>query len=237
MQGKTKSVSPSVLPDPVICTVDIVLLTLEDGRLRSVLLPREAAPFQGIPALPGGFVHPDADRDLRDSAERVMRTKLGIEGAYLEQLGVFSGMGRDPRGWSLSVAWYTLVSREVLRALLPEHAVVRDASDLAGLPFDHAQIVTAAVERVQSKSSYSSLPVHLCPATFTLPQLQSAYEVVLGEPINNVSFRRKMKELDFLEPVLGAQTSSGAHRPAQLWRLRPAFHSRLSLTDRGFNSG
>ena len=87
--------------------------------------------------------------------------------------------------------------------------------------------------RVRSKSLYSSLPVFLCGPEFTLPQLQQTYEVVLGEAVNKVSFRRKMDELDMLEAVPGAMRGGGAHRPAQLYRLRPEFRRSLSLLERG----
>ncbi|MNV88759.1 hypothetical protein D3C71_1829890 [compost metagenome] len=101
------------------------------------------------------------------------------------------------------------------------------------LPFDHRQIIDTAVQRVRSKSQYSSMPVHLCAEPFTLPQLQSVYEAVLGEPINKVSFRRKVDELAMLEAVPGALQTGGAHRPAQLYRVRAAYRQALSLSARG----
>ena len=105
------------------------------------------------------------------------------------------------------------------------------------MPFDHTQIVMAALSRLQSKSSYSSLPVYLCGESFTLPELQAVYELVLGEPINKVSFRRKMDELGLLEPIEGKMSAGKAHRPAQLYRLKPKFRRKLALTDRGLNPG
>lgn len=56
--------------------------------------------------------------------------------------------------------------------------------------------------------SYSSLPVHLCPPEFTIPELHAAYEVVLGESINMANFRRKLADLDLLEEVLDAMRSA-----------------------------
>jgi 8-oxo-dGTP diphosphatase len=224
-------------PSAVICSVDVVLLTIADGALQVALLERDHDPFQGALALPGGFIHPDADDDTRAAAERMLRDKTGIVSPYLEQLGTFSGRSRDPRGWSLSVSYYALVPSDVIRGAGCEQVVLRAASSAAGLPFDHSQIVAAALRRVQDKSSYSSLPVHLCGESFTLPELQAAYEIVLGEPINKVSFRRKMDELEILEPIAGAQKSGGAHRPAQLYRLRAKYRKRLALTDRALNPG
>jgi 8-oxo-dGTP diphosphatase len=97
-------------------------------------------------------------------------------------------------------------------------------------------MVAQAIERVRNKSQYSSLPVYLCADAFTLPHLQTVYEAVLGEPINKVSFRRKMEEMDMLEAIEGAMESGGAHRPAQLYRLKPEFQRSLSVVERGINA-
>ncbi|MCB9496884.1 MAG: NUDIX hydrolase [Fibrobacteria bacterium] len=231
------AIAPEILPDPVLCTVDVVLLTLHLGELHFAVVARDADPFRGVQALPGGFVHPQEDADARECALRVLREKAGVSGPYLEQLSVFSGRARDPRGWSVSIAWVTLVPESSLEEAVGKGLGLRKVHDLGGLPFDHADIVRAASDRVRSKSSYSSLPVHLCQPPFTLPELQSVYESLLGEPVNKVSFRRKMAELDFLEPVEGEMQRSGAHRPAQLWRLKTRFRQALSMTDRGINSG
>ena len=222
----------SIEPMPtVICTVDVVLLTLQGSHLQVLLLKRDRDPFAGALALPGGYVHPQDDQDTADAARRVLHDKAGLSGLYLEQLASFSGPGRDPRGWSLSVAYCALV-HDAAMASLPEH-LWRPVHQLPALPFDHARIVAAAVQRVRSKSQYSSLPVHLCGDTFTLPQLQAVYEALLGSPINKVSFRRKMDELAMLEPIAGAMTQGAAHRPAQLYRLKGAFQQALSTIERG----
>lgn len=219
------------VPTPtLVCTVDVVLLTLLENRLQVALLPRDRAPHGGRLALPGGFVHPQTDRDTRDAAERMLRDKAGLVSPYLEQLASFSGPDRDPRGWSISVAYVALVPASLLaqgHAHLRWHPV--DA--LPPLPFDHTEIVAQAVARVRSKSQYSSLPVHLCGERFTLPQLKLVYEAVLGERVNQVSFRRRMDELGMLEPMVG-ETVGGAHRPAQVWRVKEAFRGELSLSER-----
>lgn len=221
----------------ILCSVDVVLLTVRAGALWVALLERAHGPYAGALALPGGFIHPSEDQDTQASAVRVLRDKTGIASPYLEQLGTFSGPGRDPRGWSLAVAYYALVPHAVIASAGHASVVLRLASEARGLPFDHSHIVTTALERLQSKSSYSSLPVYLCGETFTLPELQATYEVVLGEPINKVSFRRKMDELDLLEPIAGQMSTGKAHRPAQLYRLKPQFRKKLALTDRSLNPG
>jgi 8-oxo-dGTP diphosphatase len=131
--------------------------------------------------------------------------------------------------------YYALVGPDVLAADA-EGLTLAQVGKLPRLPFDHKAIVEQAVLRVRAKSLYSSLPVYLCGERFTLPQLQSVYEAVLGESINKVSFRRKMEEMGMLEPVEGELASGGAHRPAQVYRLRSAFRRALSMVPRGINS-
>lgn len=221
----------------IICTVDVVLLTLQEGALKVALLRREREPFAGVLALPGGYIHAGEDADTQDAAMRMLRDKTGIISPYLEQLGTFSGRGRDPRGWSISVVYYALVPPEVIEQAAHTEVVMCSIDQLKGLPFDHRQIIEAAVERVRNKSSYSSLPVYLCGETFTLPQLQAVYEALLGETINKVSFRRKIEEFGILEPVEGAMETGKANRPAQLYRLKPRMQHKLSLTDRALSKG
>jgi 8-oxo-dGTP diphosphatase len=174
------------------------------------------------------------DQDTWNAAARVLRDKTGITSPYLEQLATFSGPGRDPRGWSLSVAYYALVPESLLVETNGVSAL--PVERLPALPFDHKSIVEAAVSRVRAKSQYSSLPVYLCGDMFTLPQLQAVYEAVLGEPINKVSFRRKVDQLGIVEPVEGEQELGRANRPAQMYRLRKEFRHTLSVVERGLNT-
>ena len=80
-----------------------------------------------------------------------------------------------------------------------------------------------------------SLPVYLCGETFTLPHLQSVYEAVVGQPLNKVTFRRKIEELGVLEPVAGAWEEGRANRPAQLYRLKDQYRRTLMTSPRSLN--
>jgi 8-oxo-dGTP diphosphatase len=234
---RTKKNDPVDFQRPIV-TVDIVLLTLRDGVLQAGLAQRDKAPAPGAWTLPGGWVHTDVDQDADDAAARILREKAGLVSPYLEQLKTFSGMHRDSRGWSLSVSYYAVVPADVDRGAAEnadaggnagaDTAAGTDArfrwaavDSLRSLPFDHAQILRTAVERVRSKTLYSSLPVHLMPAAFTLGELQRTYEQVLGAELDKRGFRRRIDELDVIEEIPGAFTSGGSHRPAQLFRKKP----------------
>ena len=218
--------------NPVICTVDAALLTLDADGLKVALLPRGHEPYAGVAALPGGFIHAGEDADAGAAALRMLRQKTGLDMPYLEQLATFSGPARDPRGWSVSIAYYALVPAPLLAQAAPAGLVLASVDALPFLPFDHNIIVDSAVARLRSKSQYSSLPCHLAGATFTLPQLQLVYEALLQESLNKVSFRRTIAEMDILEEVDGA-ASGAAHRPAQTYRLKAQFRASLRLLRRG----
>lgn len=217
----------------LICTVDVVLLTIQDNALMTAVIEREQDPFAGHVALPGGYIHADKDGSAYDAAMRVISAKAGIVPPYLEQLHTFTGPQRDPRGWSASIAHYALVPFEVIDNAKRSDVRLMAVDKPLSLPFDHRQMVEMAVERLRNKSQYSSLPCFLAGDSFTLPHLQRIYEVLMAEPLNKVSFRRKITEMDMLEPIEGKFEAAGAHRPAQIYTLKPAFKKRLMLLERG----
>lgn len=235
---KNLASSQSTFEQPIV-TVDVVLLTLQENELCAALLQRRRPPHLGEWTLPGGFVHTDTDEDALAAATRILKTKAGIESPYLEQLQTFAGRHRDSRGWSVSIAYYALVPRQSLQPT--ECASAGDVSpaikwrpvdSIRSLPFDHRDILRAAVDRVRSKTRYSSLPVHLMPPTFTLSELQSVYQALLRTDLDKRGFRRRIEELDVVEPASHQLATRGAHRPAQLYRLKRKAANAVVTADR-----
>ena len=212
----------------IILTVDVVLLTLKDNALQVVLQKRTWDPYKGFPALPGGYVHTEEDLDSLAAAKRVLKDKTALVSPYLEQLYTFASATRDPRGWSVSLSYYALLDNETLMSQGSDRFLLHRFDDLPQLPFDHNRIIDSAVQRLRNKSTYSAVPCYLLPELFTLSDLQQTYEKVLGCKLDKSAFRRKIGELDFLDATSKART--GVHRPAQLYRIRPA--KNLVLFDR-----
>ena len=204
-----------------IATVDVVILRLRKKGLSALLSRREEAPFKGAWALPGGFVRTNEDGSLEDAARRVLAAKAEASTPYLEQLQTFGGPQRDPRGWSLTVAYYALLADDPALddKISGRWFTIHQGSVDTDLPFDHADILRAAMERVRRKVEYSSVPVHLLSPAFTLSELQEVYETLLGRPLDKSAFRKKIAAIDFLEPIDGEQRR-GSNRPAQLFRAR-----------------
>ncbi len=199
--------------------VEAALFTLVDDRLCVVLHRMRRGAFKGAMALIGGHVHPDEDVDTRGAITRILADKAGLHDVFLEQLQTFSGRDHDPRRWSVSIAYYALTPLDRLSEGFGLDFV--EVDHLAELAFDHRRIIQAALGRLRRKGAYSNLPAMLLPAEFTFPELKAVYEKVLGAPLNDSAFRRKITELKMIEPVPEARSPATAERkrPAQLYRL------------------
>jgi len=208
-----------------ITTVDLAIFALAAEGLEVLTVRRAAEPFAGHWALPGGWIHVDDDQDLEAAARRILASKTGVQTPYLEQLQTFGTSTRDPRGWTVSVAYVALLSeddaRDCKRAGQTDivwRPVAGNTID-APLAFDHTDILTAALSRIRSKVEYSTLPVHLLPKAFTLGELQSVYERILGRKLDKSAFRKRVAEADFVERIEG-EMRRASNRPAQLFRIK-----------------
>jgi len=198
----------------VAVAVDVVVLTLCGGAeskpiVLTVRRPHE--PFTGEWALPGGSIRPD--EDLEEAARRILGETLGSQPRHLEQLASFGAPDRDPRGRVVSVSYLALLPRLVQ----PRNGTWREADAREGLAFDHAAILSSALERLRGKLSYSNVAYGLLPDEFTLSDLQATYEAVLCRPLDKRNFRKKVLALGMLEETEGQRR--GPHRPAQLYRF------------------
>jgi len=204
-------------PHPAV-TTDIVVFTIRHGALKVLLIKRAEDPYLGSWALPGGFVA--ISEGLDDAAARELSEETGVSGVYLEQLYTFGRPDRDPRERVITVAYYALIpsDRIQIRAATDAEAVGWFALDeLPSLAFDHQQILAMALERLRAKLEYSTIAFQFMPAEFTLTELQSVYELILGEPIDKRNFRKRILALEAVEET-GRERREGAHRPAKLYR-------------------
>lgn len=125
-------------------TVDLVLITTEK-RPRVLLIKRKAKPFAGHWAFPGGFV--DEDESLEIAARRELKEETGLTVDKLEQLQTFGDAGRDPRGWTVSVAFLGRVDAKKLKPVAADDAKAVDWHYVEAPPklaFDHADILAVA---------------------------------------------------------------------------------------------
>ncbi|VTS04070.1 NUDIX domain-containing protein [Tuwongella immobilis] len=125
-------------------TVDLVIATQESNP-RVLLIQRAKDPFAGSWALPGGFV--DAGETLEAAARRELLEETQLQVETLQQFGAFGDPGRDPRGWTISIAFLTKIAPEAASAIAGDDAAAVGWFPFRKLPklaFDHEAILTAA---------------------------------------------------------------------------------------------
>jgi 8-oxo-dGTP diphosphatase len=230
---------PAEFPRPSV-TVDLVILTVENGDLEVLLVRRNEHPFKNRWALPGGFVRVSDDRndqgeDLDAAARRELEEETGLSKEtaghfFLEQVKTFGRPGRDPRMRVISVAYYALVRS----SLVPLIRAGGDVSQtrwfsVAELPreqplaFDHAEILEATLEKARADLDRSTIAFELVPETFTVQELRGVHEAIRGEPLDPGNFRKKflrMIEDGHIEAARGKRPT--ASKPASVYRFARA---------------
>ncbi len=208
-----------------LVTVNVTIFCLQGDDLHVLLTcpGSDAAAW----AIPGGPIK--RDEDLEAAAVRTLRDEAGLCDVYLEQLYTFGRPAGLPGEPAIAVVYLAAVSgvdagseegarvggcREEGEAQVSWWSMY----DLPPLAFDHAAILRYALTRLRFKLEYTAVGFELLPPTFTLSELQKAYEVILGEELDKRNFRRKILGAGVIEPSGG--TRSGEGRPAQLYRYR-----------------
>jgi len=197
--------------------VDIVLFTIEEEKLKTLLIQRRFPPYENTWALPGGFVKQEESID--DAALRELEEETNVQAVYLEQLFTFGQPKRDPRGRVISVAYYALVNNSSVQPKESEESIEVRWFPVGAVPqlaFDHRHIIEYALERLRSKVNYTTVAFQALPKKFTLSELQRAYEIILEEELDKRNFRRKMLELKILRSCAEVRRDK-PHRPAQLY--------------------
>ncbi|MBA1292702.1 NUDIX hydrolase [Pseudomonas lurida] len=214
---------------PYLHTVDLCVLFYcrASGELKLLLNQRDAQPFAGHWALPGVVVNGGVqDLSLKDAVERLRASdKVGLELAWCEQVGTVGDAFRDPRCWSSSTYYLAIVAQEVsLGERQGWFSLNAVADGRIRLPFDHNLIVASVLERLLSKSLYSSLPLMFLGHEFSAPQATSIFSLVLGRPVLKTSIRQrllKLTEAGYLRETGRKKPGEGGRPQATLEQLKP----------------
>lgn len=207
---------PKKYPYAVIA-VDVIIFTVEEGRLKVLLMRMGKKPYLDCWAAPGGLIAPDESLDA--AARRVLYEKSGVNGIYLEQLSAFGEVNRDPFGRVVSVAYVALIPpRNFEETPSGNHPALvwYPVSRMPKLAYDHKEIVKSAIERLREKMSYTNIISRIMPDEFSLGDLQRLYEMIIGKKLDKRNFRRKILSLGLLR-TLRKRRRGEAHRPAELY--------------------
>ena len=199
-------------------SLDCIIFGFDKGSLKLLLLKRNFEPAKGSWSLMGGFVQDGESVD--DAAKRVLAELTGLENVYMEQVGTFGEVDRDPGERVISVAYYALINiNEYDRNLVQQHnAHWAEINEIPPLVFDHPQMVKQARIMLQKKASSEPIGFNLLPSLFTLFQLQSLYEAIYGEPLDKRNFRKRVADLNYIEKT-DKIDKTGSKRGAALYKF------------------
>ena len=198
--------------------IDCIIFGFSEGELSLLLLKRNFEPAMGEWSLMGGFIQEGESMD--DAAQRVLAELTGLSNVYMDQVGSFGSVGRDPGERVISTAYYALINiNEYDRELVQQHnAFWVNINELPPLIFDHPQMVESARTLMQQQASTEPIGFNLLPRLFTLSQLQSLYEAIYGEDIDKRNFRKRIAEMDYIEKT-GKIDKTGSKRGAALYQF------------------
>lgn len=183
-------------PHPAV-TTDCVIFGFNGERLQVLLVERGVEPYKGRWAFPGGFLR--MDETAEEGALRELREETGLESVYIQQLHAFSDPGRDPRERVITIAYYALVRlQEVQGGDDAASARWFPLDEVPSLAFDHDRILRMAVQRLREQIHFQPVGFELLPQKFTIKELQSLYEAILGISFDRRNFAKKMLHLEIL---------------------------------------
>lgn len=133
-------------PRPAL-TADV--LVFSHDRREVILIRRKNEPYKDCWALPGGFM--DMNETIEQCAVRELKEETNIDVSDLYLIGVFSKVDRDPRGRTVTVAYYCFADKETIAI-----KALDDAAEIAWckidsmpvLAFDHKEVIEKALAMI-----------------------------------------------------------------------------------------
>ena len=199
-------------------SVDCIIFGFDESKLKILIGKRQMDPGRGEWSLYGGFV--SSEESVDDAAARTLYELTGLRNIFMRQVGAFGNVDRDPGERVVSIAYYALINvKDYDDELRLSHGVKWvDINEIPQLYSDHNEMVSKARKMMQQKLAHEPIGFRLLPSLFTLTQLQQLYEAVNGSELDKRNFRKRIKDMDFIEKTeLMDKTSS--KRGAYLYRF------------------
>ena len=227
-------------------SVDCVVFGFHRNRLRVLLLKNR---HNGQWGLPGGFV--GKSESLENAAGRVLGERTGLNDIFLQQFHIFSEPNRSDGNsvtelfrrenvplesdhWLsqrfLTVGFYALVDAARVNPqpdAFSEECTWWNLAEIGPLMLDHSQILDKALATLRLHLSYEPIGYNLLPEKFTMPELQTLYETILGRKLDRRNFQRKLLGYGILER-LDERRCGVAHKAPFLYRFdQEQYHKAL----------
>lgn len=217
-------------------STDCVIFGFENNSIEVLIYKRAQSPSKEEWALPGGFLK--KGELIEQAARRILKDTTGVSDIYLEEVGVFDEIDRFPPWRILTIGYYALVDPKryklISSGMFTLEAKWYKIIELPKLAWDHQHIVDKALKKLRARVLNKPVGFELLPEKFTLPQLQTLYEVILGKSFDKRNFRKKITHMNLLTK-LDEKDRKGKKRPADLYKFNK--HNYQKLVDQGMIFG
>ena len=146
-------------PRPAV-TTDTLVFRWGDHCIEVLLIKRKKEPYLGFWALPGGFL--EIEETPEDGAMRELREETGLDIEVLKEVGTFGEIDRDPRGRTITIAFYTFINQTGPMPVAKSDAVEIGWTSVKELPemaFDHKEILQEGLLKLKSHIMLAKLGI------------------------------------------------------------------------------
>ncbi len=221
-------------------SIDSVIFGYHDQQLKILLL--KWIGYNGW-GLPGGFIQ--RREPLSQAAHRIVQERTGLDGLFLQQFHTFGdstyrlqersvreftekyGLAVDASegNWlferTLSIGYFALVdySKVSVRTdFFTNEYQWWDVDAIPSLLFDHNETVEKALATLRLQLYHQPIGYNLLPEKFTLPEIHTLYETILGKELDQRNFSKKLVSLGLIKK-LDERRAIGPHRSPYLYQF------------------
>lgn len=198
------------------------IFTIDRGETKVLLVRRTNEPHKGKWALVGGALY--NNESVLDGLKREVYEKSGLKDINFYLSNVFGGVDRKALIRMVGISFFGVIDSEKVKYLTQtektDNAAWFSINEIPkDLAYDHNEVVVDALEKLRTMLYSSDILRTLFPNGFTMPELQKAYEVILGQSQDRRNFRRKILGMGLVEDSLEEVIFEGK-RPAKLYKFK-----------------
>lgn len=198
-------------------TVDCVIFGFEENELKVLLIRSDLKCYEGKWSLLGDIV--GTTEQLDEAADRVLKQRTGMNDVFLEQVKAFGAPNRHPGGRVITIAYCSLLNIRNHELKIHDNELHwHNVKTLDNMGFDHQQVIDECYKWLQKRIQEHPLAFNLLPEKFSLRELQTLYEAILGVELDRRNFRKKFFSMDFLVDV-NQYEENVPHRPGKLYKF------------------
>lgn len=219
-------------------TIDSVIFGYHNQQLKILLLKWVGHNGWG---LPGGFIK--RREPLTEAAYRILQERTRLSDLFLQQFQVFGDspyrvQERSPKefeekfgtvasedNWlfqrTLSIGYFALVDYSKVAVTTDFFTNEYQWSDVDNIPpllFDQNEVVEMALDTLRLKIYHQPIGLNLLPEKFTLPEIHTLYQTILGKELDQRNFVKKLMTLGLIKK-LDERRNIGAHRAPYLYQF------------------